>query len=140
MSWYKQSQEQPVDFNPNVEVPALVSPPNPLDGKTPAQARSFANKAIPHDLIKGFFSDDSWQGVQQIWTALNQSGLNWNISESNYYPTSDGHPMGGKNWGIEVHYTDKKGKPAKIYGNVTAAGAGSVENPLERYDVVAYFL
>ena len=133
MSWYKEAQEEPIDFNPNVE------PANPLDGMTPAQAKRTLNNLIPHDQIKGFFDDDSWQGIQQIWNAFNEAGVNWGISDSQYSSDPNSNPN-GKTWTVEVAFTDKRGKPSQVYGNVRAAGAGSVENPLARYDVVAYFL
>jgi len=112
--------------------------PNPLDGKSNQQARVFINrKVIPHEAIKGFFDDDSWQGIQQIWNAFNQAGLDWNIAGSDYYPNGD-NPMGGKIWKIEVNFTNNRGKPTTLYGTVTAAGAGTVEDPLARYDITAY--
>jgi len=113
--------------------------PNPLDGKSNQQARNLVNRRIiPQEQIKGFFSDDSWQGIQQIWNAFNEAGLNWDIMDSNYYPTSDGHPMGGKIWYIEINFTNNKGRPTKLNGTITAAGAGTVEDPLARYDITAY--
>jgi len=112
--------------------------PNPLDGKSNQQARTIVNKKIiPQDAIKGFFSDDSWQGIQQIWNAFNAAGLDWNINGSNYYPNGD-NPMGGKIWNIEINFTNNKGRPTTLHGTVTAAGAGTVEDPLSRYDITAY--
>jgi len=112
---------------------------NPLDGKSNQQARLIINrKIIPQEQIKGVFSDDSWQGVQQVWNAFNEAGLDWDIMGSDYYPSSEGNPMGGKIWKIEVNFTNNKGRPTKLYGNVTAAGAGTVEDPLSRYDITAY--
>jgi len=113
--------------------------PNPLDGKSNQQARVIINrKIIPQEAIKGFFSDESWQGVQQIWNAFSEAGLDWNIMGSDYYPTNDGHPMGGKIWKIEINFTNNKGKFTTLHGTVTAAGAGTTEDPLSRYDITAY--
>lgn len=113
--------------------------PNPLDGKSNAQARAIVNrKIIPQERIKGFFTDDSWEGIQQIWNAFSAAGLDWNIMGSNYYPTDSGHPMGGKIWNIEIDFTNNRGRPTKLHGTVTAAGAGTVEDPLARYDITAY--
>ena len=136
MSWFKKAQEQPVDFNPDQVTPA--APANPLDGMTPAQAKKAVNRVIPHEQIKGFFSDESWQGIQQIWNAFNDAGLNWNIMDTQY-SNDQGVPT-GKTWQVQVDYTDRRNKPMSIHGVVRAAGAGSVENPLERYDIVAYFV
>ena len=113
--------------------------PNPLDGKSNQQARNIINKKIiPQESIKGFFADDDWAGINQIWNAFNQAGLDWNIAGSDYYPTDDGNPMGGKIWEVEINFTNNRGKPTKLGGTVTAAGAGTVEDPLSRYDITAY--
>ena len=45
-----------------------------------------------------------------------------------------------KTWYVQVDYNDKRGRPQSIYGRVRAAGAGTVEDPLSRYDIVAYFV
>jgi hypothetical protein len=112
---------------------------NPLDGKSNQQARVIINrKIIPQEQIKGFFSDDSWQGVKQIFDAFNYAELDWDITGSDYYPSHDGNPMGGKIWVIEINFINNKGKPTKLYGNITAAGAGTPEDPLSRYDITAY--
>jgi len=112
--------------------------PNPLDGKSNAQARAFVNrKVIPHDAIAGMFSDEGWDGIRQIWTAFDQAGLDWNIAKSDYYPNGD-NPMGGKIWNVEINFTNNKGRPTVLRGTVTAAGAGTVEDPLARYDITAY--
>ena len=111
---------------------------DPLYGKSKQQAIAIVNrKIIPQEQIKGFFSDDSWQGVQQIWNAFNQAGLDWNIAGSDYYPNGN-NPMGGKIWKIEINFINNKGKPTILYGTVTAAGAGTMEDPLSRYDITAY--
>jgi len=113
--------------------------PNPLDGKSNQQARVIINrKIIPQDKITGFFSDESWQGVQQIWNAFSEAGLDWNIMDSDYYPTNYGRPMGVKIWKIEINFTNNKGKPTILYGTVTASGAGTIYDPLSRYDITAY--
>jgi len=108
---------------------------NPLDGKSNQQARTIVRKVIPAAQIQGFFSDESWEGIKQIWNAFDNAGLSWGIMKSDYYPSFDGNPMGGKNWDVEINFTNNKGKPTKIYVKVTAAGAGSVEDPLSRYDI-----
>ena len=48
--------------------------------------------------------------------------------------------MGGKIWNIEINFTNNKGRPTKLHGTVTAAGAGAGtrEDPLSRYDITAY--
>ena len=69
---------------------------------------------------------------------FNDSGLDWNITGSNY-DNDQGVPT-GKTWQVQVDYIGRGGKPTSIHGVVRAAGAGTVEHPLERYDIVAYFV
>jgi hypothetical protein len=40
-----------------------------------------------------------------------------------------------KIWKFEVKFVNNRDKDDVLYGRITAAGAGSVEDPLERYDV-----
>ena len=40
-----------------------------------------------------------------------------------------------KEWHFEIHWDNDKGKYSKMGGVVTASGAGSVDDPLSRYDV-----
>jgi hypothetical protein len=111
---------------------------NPLDGKSKAQALRIVNRQIiPNESIQGYFSDDAWQPIHEIWDAFNNAGLSWGITDSKYYPYEN-NPMGGKKWTAEINFTNNKGVPTKIYVYVTAAGAGTVEDPLSRYDVTAY--
>lgn len=109
---------------------------NPLDGKSNQQARSLVQKIIPYDKIKGIFKDDYWQGPKFIFEAFNDYNLNWFVEDSRYYPTFDGNPMGGKIWDISINFVNNKGKESRLYCKVTAAGAGTVQDPLSKYDVV----
>ena len=40
-----------------------------------------------------------------------------------------------KIWTFEVKFVNNRDKDDILYGRITAAGAGSVEDPLDRYDV-----
>lgn len=88
-------------------------------------------KAIsPH--IKGFFSDQSWESIRKIWNTLDTMGLDWSMTDAKY----DGNvPPQSKTWKFEINFTNNKGRPDKLYGNVIASGAGSVTDPLERFDI-----
>lgn len=112
---------------------------NPLDGKSAKQARNIVSKIVPYDKIKGLFSDKDWSGVSQIWKAFNAYALNWQITKSDYYKDHNDPnaqmPV-GKRWTFEIDFTNDKGKPMKLYGSVVAAGAGTVQDPLSRYDIV----
>ena len=111
---------------------------NPLDGKSNQQARTIVNKLIPHDKISGFYSDKDWSNVNQIFKTFNQYGLDLQIISADYYkdhnnPTSQ-MPV-GKKWKFEISFNNNKGKLTKLYGTVVAAGAGTVEDPLSKYDI-----
>lgn len=110
---------------------------NPLDGKTNEQARVFVRKIIPRDEIKGLFSDAGWSGVHLIFAAFDGANLDWNIESSNYYPSYDGNPMGGKKWNVEINFVNKVGKISKLYCRIVASGAGTAQDPLSKYDVIA---
>jgi hypothetical protein len=82
--------------------------------------------------LQGIFSDSSWQPVHALFGQFNKMGLNWHIVSANY---GGEQPPTNKRWKFEINFTNNKGKPDTIYGTVVAAGAGSVENPLEKYDL-----
>ena len=48
---------------------------------------------------------------------------------------SEAMPPESKTWYIEMRFIGNDGKPKVINGHMTAHGAGSVEDPLERYDI-----
>lgn len=88
-------------------------------------------------ITQGFFRDESWQAVRKVWDKFNELGLNWGIIDNYYGRGSNDHtlPPQNKTWKFEIKFTNNKGKPDIIYGTLTAAGGGSVEEPLERYDL-----
>ncbi len=108
---------------------------NPLDGKSNQQARRIANKIIPD--VRGFFSDQSWEGIRRIWDAFDEAGLNWGIMDNKYLHDEHNRPT-SKQWSVEIKFTNNKGRETTLYGTVVASGAGSVEDPLSRYDITAY--
>jgi hypothetical protein len=68
---------------------------NPLDGKTNQQARNIVNKIIPN--TPGFYSDESWQGVKQIFNAFDNANLDYQTIKSEYYHDEKGVPKGNTN-------------------------------------------
>lgn len=82
--------------------------------------------------IKGFFTDESWESIRKIWDIFDEMGLNWAMTDSKY----DGNvPPQNKTWKFEIDFINNKGKQDKIYGMVTAAGAGTVDDIFSRYDI-----
>ena len=92
------------------------------------------NKVLGN-VSRGFFNDEHWRGPKRVWDALNKIGITWEQTK-NFY---DGKmPPQSKTWKFEVEFTSKKGRAAKLYGHMVASGAGSVNDPLSRYDIVVY--
>ena len=112
---------------------------NPLDGKNNQSARNFVNKILSAH-SKGFFSDEDWGEIHKIWNAMNAAGLDWNTTDNKYIkdPTRPMDMPISKEWRFEVRFTNNNQRPTILYGVATAHGAGSVEDPLGRYDITAY--
>ena len=106
-----------------------------IDGMDKRKAVNVINREIG-PLTKGLFKDNHWRPIKDIWEVLDGMDLDWNLT-SNRYRKEDGVPV-GKEWMFEVFFINKKGKKQKLYGTVVASGAGSLKDPLDRYDVVAY--
>ena len=86
---------------------------------------------------RGFFSDSSWQAVRKVWDTFDKLALDWGITD-NYYgngPYDKTVPPERKTWKFEIRFRNEKGNPNKIFGTLTAAGAGKVDDPLSRYDI-----
>jgi len=106
-----------------------------LNGMNNREARKFVNSIMSRG-TRGFFSDQYWRPIQKIWKDLVDNGIEPNYS-SEYLHDDNGTPN-GKRWKVEITFFNDKGRKTKLYGVVVASGAGSVEDPLDRYDVVAY--
>ncbi len=81
---------------------------------------------------KGFFSDESWTGVHNVWNAIRNMGVDLDVTSADYQHDSQGRPV-RKVWGFTVTVDQKS-----YVGRLVASGAGSVEDPLSRYDITAY--
>ena len=85
-------------------------------------------------LTKGFFSDDSWQPVHQFFKLLTQAGVFYTLTRTEYGKNDTGTPS-SKTWWFTVPFLNPAGKEQTIHGYIVAAGAGSVVDPLGRYDL-----
>ena len=120
-------------------LPTTGSPP--IDGKSKQNARNWI-VGKTKNITSGFFRDDYWQPIQKVWKEFDRLGLNWNGTDNKYHEEevmfSDGSkhyiPV-RKTWNFEVRFINNRDKNDVIYGVVTAAGAGPVESPLDKYDV-----
>lgn len=100
--------------------------------KTRNAFKNHVNKLLDFH-TKGFFTDDFWQPVHATFKELDAQGIEYELTGARYEHDANNTPC-RKVWTFEVQAP--KGKP--LYGVITAAGAGTVEDPLARYDVTAY--
>lgn len=84
----------------------------------------------------GIFHDCFWHGKDIVLGKLHhvceENNLTWDIYDAKY-EHENGIPI-RKIWTFKV--ADKNGRAS--YGRIIAAGAGTVNDPLLRYDIVAY--
>jgi len=128
MNWYKKAQT-----NQAPQIPQVIMKTNLLDGKTNNSARNIVRK-IAHPYTQGLFSDQSWEAINNIWTALDSANINYHMTDATYYKDEQGNPS-SKTWRFEVNFTNKNNKPTVLYGDITAHGAGSINYPLDKYDI-----
>ena len=114
------------------------SKPNPLDGKSNQVAAKAVNTILA-TMARGMFSDNSWEAINKIFSKLNEAGIPVETLNTKYGGQSEQSPMPTfKEWQIKIPFTNNKGKPTDLVGQITAHGAGSVQQPLDRYDITAY--
>ena len=82
----------------------------------------------------GLHKDDYWAPVTAAWKAIRLLGYEVLITSANYTENDKGVPI-SKTWKFEVTFGENS-KP--FYGILTAHGAGTVEDPLLKYDISAY--
>jgi len=125
------------DFNESVKKKNIIKEDinsvekSEIDGRTKPSAINLIYKRIG-TLTQGFFSDDSWQAVRKIFDVFNNMNLDWDILNTKYNGTM---PPQSKIWELQINFIGNDGKPKSIYGRLVASGGGSVEDPLDRYDI-----
>ena len=137
--WMKKSVEEIKQMVSGKSAKSLVAIPevNALNGVSNQVARKFVNEILSR-YSKGIFHDQSWEAVRRLWKALQDNGINYTIVDTEYQKDSPSGMPSRKQWKFEVSFTNDKGRPVMLYGVVIASGAGSVEDPLEKYDIIAY--
>ncbi len=115
---------------------AILAKENPLNGMSRSRASRFVNKVLSKH-TKGFFRDTAWQAVHRVWKDMDDAGLEWNLTD-NYYTENEEGIAASKTWKFEVEFLNNRERLTKLSGVIIASGAGSVEDPLDRYDLVAY--
>lgn len=106
------------------------------DGLSKARLKTLIYKSTKKCTYSKFYTDQYWQGPQCIWKAFDELDLNWHIDSADYKRYNKECKMpDAKEWRFTVMWDDNKGKYKKQSGIVTAAGAGSIDDPLSRYDL-----
>jgi hypothetical protein len=111
------------------------------DGLSKARLKTLLYKETKKCTYNKLYKDSGWNGPQCIWDTFNDLNLNWHITKSEYH--TEKNPAKSmtfqmpvrKEWQFEIQWDSNKGRPMKLGGHVTAAGAGSVDDPLSKYDV-----
>jgi hypothetical protein len=111
------------------------------EGLSKARLKTMIYKATKKCTHNKLYKDTGWNGPQCIWNAFDKLRLNWTMTGAEYH--TEKNPSKSmtyqmptrKEWSFEIKWENDKKKYLTIKGHVTAAGAGSVDNPLERYDV-----
>jgi len=105
-----------------------------LKGFSKEKAKKMVNKLLSSS-SKGFFRDDAWQAVNHVWKELEKADIEAVITDAKY---NGSMPPSSKMWKFEIYFTNNNGRRTILYGVLTASGAGSVENPLDKYDIITY--
>jgi len=98
---------------------------------TRVTAKNRINKIL-RECTSGLFSDEYWQPIHKSFRAIIEAGFDIIITNTQYQEDYRGIPI-SKVWKFEIAFGNKP-----IYGVMTAHGAGTVEDPLNRYDISAY--
>ena len=104
-----------------------------IEGKSKAAAKKYIYKLVGRSL-DGFFRDEFWTPINRFWKTLHNNKITFAIDSAKYRKDKRGVPD-AKIWKFQIPFEDNRGKKATIYGSITAAGAGSVKDPLDKYDV-----
>jgi hypothetical protein len=109
-----------------------------------AQNQGVSKKSLLNKLYKeitpltqGFFHDTSWEPIRKIYAKIDEILIPLGgklITIGSHYDND--FPPKYKTWNFEIEFNNQKGKGDTIYGRIIAAGAASVESPLDRYDLV----
>lgn len=108
-----------------------------INGLTKQQARKFLYREL-YPLTTKIYKDQDWRYVKQVWDMLNKMNIHHYLVDAKYGKNDDGIPS-YKEWRFIIEFIDKANKGQKIQGILTAHGAGSVKDPLEKYDLTIGF-
>lgn len=105
------------------------------DGLSKPKLKTLIYKETKKCTHNKMYKDSYWEGPKCIWDTFDKLNLNWTMLDSKYRHDKEGR-TNAKEWKFEIQWDDNKGKNMKTGGYLVAAGAGTVEDPLSRYDLV----
>lgn len=105
------------------------------DGLSKARLKTLINKETKSCWYNKVYKDQYWQGPKCIWDTFDRLNFNYVITKNQYRHDEKGVPS-GKEWYFEIYWHDNKTKYQTLKGYLVAAGAGTVADPLSRYDIV----
>lgn len=118
-----------------------------LNGMSNREARKLVNSLLQRH-TKGFFNDSGWSPIRKTFKELERHGVDYSIVKSDYGVSKNFQdvwsgpkwriPNDYKQWDFKIEFVNDRGRQTVLHGSITAHGAGSVDDPLERYDVTAY--
>jgi len=107
-----------------------------INNMSKQKAKTYINK-LTEKITKGFFTDDSWKPIHELFRVFNKENISYQIEKTEYQKDENGNPI-RKIWLFTITFVNNKSKVQTLNGIITASGAGSVKDPLDRYDVTAY--
>ena len=108
-----------------------------LDGMSKQQAKNFIYKIIKNRFnnFKGIFSDSNWAPIHEFYKRMGHMGIDLYLQKSEYNQNKHSKMPDSKVWSYEVYFINNMVNPNVLYVNVLASGAGSVDDPLSKYDI-----
>jgi hypothetical protein len=82
----------------------------------------------------GIYKDDNWKNIRDIQNELGKILSNLSVIESSY---DNKRPNESKKWIMVGAFKTSKDKKRAVWVHMKASGAGSVQDPLSKYDIVA---
>ena len=113
-----------------------VAIPDSVKGMAKPKVKRILNKIMDKH-SKGLFKDQGWNPIMAMFKDFDKiKDMTWYVDKSEYIKEK-GVPT-AKKWDLRFNWIGKGDRDQKMYGIVTAHGAGSVKDPLEKYDISAY--
>lgn len=120
------------DKSNNEKMYTIMFDNNPLNKKSKQNAINYIYKILKGKYKTGIYSDDYWQGKNDVINALSNNNIPYVMTDSKYSPE---FPNTWKKWYFDIPFFNNKLKEDKLYMTITASGAGPVDDPLDRYDI-----